>query len=142
VSLHHLYAYGTLQVPEVLQQVIGRSVAGRPAVLEGYARYRLRNQVYPGIVEHPGGHVTGLLYSGIDAHELERLDAYEGPLYERRSLTLRVDGEQIEATGYVLRIEHRRLLSNHPWELGAFSRDHLTDYLKVVPHELAELEPQ
>ena len=132
MSRHHLYAYGTLQVPEVLRQVIGRGVASRPAVLEDYARYRLRHSVYPGIVEHPGGRVTGLVYSGIEAHEVERLDAYEGALYERRALTLWVEGEKIEALGYVLRSEHRGQLSQDPWDLEKFSREHLSGYLKLV----------
>jgi gamma-glutamylcyclotransferase (GGCT)/AIG2-like uncharacterized protein YtfP len=142
MTQHHLYAYGTLQVPEVLELVIGRRVASRPGELEGYARYRLHNRVYPAIMERPGGRVTGLVYLGLDAREMECLDAYEGPLYERRTLTLRADGEQIEAITYVLGNEHRELMSKHPWDLEAFSRDHLADYLKLVPHGYEKLEPK
>ncbi len=138
---HHLYAYGTLQVSEVLRQVIGRGVASRPALLEDYARYRLRHRLYPGIVEHRGGRVTGLVYSSIDAHEMERLDAYEGSLYERRALTLWVEGQKIEAQGYVLRSEHRGQLSQDPWNLEAFNREHLAGYLKLVPHGFEKREP-
>jgi len=139
---HQLYAYGTLQLPEVLEQVIGRRVESRHAVLDGYACYRLRNRVYPGIVERSGERVTGVVYSGIDAHEIEQLDAYEGSFYERRTLTLRADGGQIEALGYVLGSEHRGQLSKDAWDLEAFRREHLADYLKLVPHGYDKLEPK
>ena len=127
-----LFAYGTLQLPDILEAVLGLRWQGAPALLPGYARYRVRGKPYPAIVPEPGGNVAGLLYPGVRAAELEHLDRYEGELYERHALSVRVDGATRAAVAYVLGEQHRALLSNESWELGAFEREHLTEYLRTI----------
>jgi len=129
----HLFAYGTLQLPDILHAVVGERWHGRAAVLDGYACYRIRGKPYPAIVVEPTGSVSGLLYSDVGAPELERLDRYEGELYERRTLGVRVDGTPLTAAvGYVLADRHRSLLSAQGWELAAFEREHLAEYLQRI----------
>jgi gamma-glutamyl AIG2-like cyclotransferase len=131
-TAHRLYAYGTLQVPEIFRRIVGRSLPSHPARLEGYARYRVCDRVYPAIVEQPGGCVTGVVYSGLERAELERLDWYEGDLYERRSLWLWQEKSQVNAQVYVLSHAHRDQLSTLPWDLETFNREHLASYLERV----------
>ena len=57
----NLFTYGTLQNAEVLAQVVGRSWPSSPALLDGYARYRVNDKPYPAIVEQPGAQVQGSL---------------------------------------------------------------------------------
>jgi gamma-glutamylcyclotransferase (GGCT)/AIG2-like uncharacterized protein YtfP len=128
----YLFAYGTLQLPVILEAIVGGHWQGRPALLQGYARYRVRGKPYPAIVAEPGGNVAGLLYQGVGATEIEQLDRYEGDLYERHELDVRVDGATLRALTYVLRAPHRALLSNESWELDAFEREHLTSYLQGI----------
>src|SRR3954470_393084 len=108
----YLFAYGTLQLPEILEAVVAGRWQGTPALLQGYARYRLRGKPYPAIVPEPGGNVAGLVYPGVGAAELEQLDRYEGDLYERHTLGVRAGGAALRALTYVLRAQHRALLSN------------------------------
>jgi hypothetical protein len=129
---HHLYAYGTLQVPAIIAHVIGRELAGRPARLRGYARYRVEGRPYPAIVEVPGMEVDGVVFSGIEAAELERLDSYEGNLYERRRLPVWVGDHSIRAETYLLRPEYSHWLSGESWDLARFEREHLVSYLSWV----------
>lgn len=132
MNAHALYVYGTLQVPEIFQQIVGRRLQAEPATLEGYARYRVQARVYPAIVEQVGGRVDGRVYSGLSSTELERLDLYEGDLYERRVVDLSRQGVYIQAHVYVLRAGQHHLLSSDTWDLDAFTRDHLTDYLSQI----------
>jgi gamma-glutamylcyclotransferase (GGCT)/AIG2-like uncharacterized protein YtfP len=127
-----LFAYGTLQLPEVLHAVVGRRWQGEPALLVGYARYRVRGKTYPAIVAEPAGNVAGLLYGGVDAEELALLDRYEGELYEHRTVNVRVGGGAHPALAYVLGEQHRSLLSGDAWELGEFEREHLAGYLQQI----------
>lgn len=128
----HLYTYGTLQLPQIMSQIVGRPVRGRPARLAGFARFRIRDRVYPAIVESPGAEVGGVLYEGLAAEELARLDDYEGPIYERRTVEIDVAGATLTACTYVLRPEHGARLSNEPWDLALFEREHLVSYLARI----------
>lgn len=127
-----LYVYGTLQVPAIFRQIVGRALTGEPATLEGYARYRVQSRVYPAIVEQAGGRVEGLVYAGLSSTELAHLDLYEGDLYERRVVELTRQGVGTLAHVYVLRAGQHHLLSSEAWDLEAFTRDHLNDYLNQI----------
>jgi gamma-glutamylcyclotransferase (GGCT)/AIG2-like uncharacterized protein YtfP len=129
---HHLYAYGTLQIPAILAWIVGRELVGCPARLSGYARYRIKDRPYPAIVQASDAEVDGMLYRELDVAEMERLDSYEGHLYERRELLVRVEDVSIVAATYVLRPEHAHRLSPEPWDLARFERDHLASYLARI----------
>jgi len=116
----------------VLALIVGRSLVGVDAVLEGHARFGLTDKVYPAIIAQPGGRVQGLLYSGITPGELERLDEYEGPLYERRELLVICSGAPTRAFTYVLGERHVELLSPEPWDFERFRREHLESYLARI----------
>ena len=128
----HLYTYGTLQLPQIMSQIVGRPALGRPARLAGFARFRIRDRVYPAIVESPGAEVDGVVYEGLTAEELVRLDDYEGPIYERRAVEIEVVGAALAACTYVLRPEHMTRLSREPWDLARFEREHLASYLARI----------
>ncbi len=132
MKTEHLYTYGTLQVPAIIGHIVGRPLAGVPARLEGYARFRVRGRVYPAIVGAAGGEVSGMLYAGLEAAELERLDFYEGELYERREVSVWEGAVAQRAATYVLRPELRHELSDEPWDFAGFLRDHLDEYLAIV----------
>ena len=97
-----LFVYGTLQNERLVERLLGRRLAWRPAVLEGYRRTLDAAIGYP--VVHPlaGSRVGGRLLEDVDREALTALDAYEGREYRR--VTVRVqtsDGEAVDAFAYV-----------------------------------------
>ena len=84
----HLFAYGTLQLPEVFHAVTGRLRASEPATLTGYGRYGLLGLAYPGLIHEPGARTEGLLYRNLTGSELSRLDGFEAAsdVYKRQAL--------------------------------------------------------
>ncbi len=57
-----VFVYGSLMAPEVLNIVLNRIPRTTPAVLHGYARYRIKQRVYPAIVPSLATHrVDGLV---------------------------------------------------------------------------------
>src|SRR4051794_24181265 len=88
----HVFTYGTLMFPEVWRAVVGRhfeSVEGRAA---GYAIFRVRDAVFPGILAAAeGSHVSGVVYLDVDLPTLQRLDAFEDAFYERRAIPVDYD---------------------------------------------------
>lgn len=129
-----LFAYGTLQVPEVLQAVIGGQRRGEPALLNGFRRFCVPGKPYPAIVADVSSAVPGLLYEGLSAADLELLDYYEGELYERRELPVKVQSSELVAKCYVLGEAHATLIVDAAWDLREFEREHLASYLQRLEH--------
>ncbi|HTV25296.1 MAG TPA: gamma-glutamylcyclotransferase family protein [Polyangiaceae bacterium] len=132
MTTQHLYTYGTLQVAAIIEHIVGRPLRGVAARLDGYQRYRVADRVYPAIVEAVGGQVPGVLYADLEAVELERLDLYEGDLYERREVVVWVGPARLSAATYVIRSELQHRLSTEPWDWAGFLRDHLDEYLALI----------
>jgi gamma-glutamylcyclotransferase (GGCT)/AIG2-like uncharacterized protein YtfP len=132
MSAPGLFAYGTLQLQEILTPIVGRSWPGSRAELADYRRYRLRGKPYPAIVAEAGASVVGLLYPGVTPLEIELLDRYEGELYERRLVTVRVGQLLVPAFVYVLGEPHPAQLAVGEWDLETFVRDHLPSYVAQV----------
>jgi gamma-glutamylcyclotransferase (GGCT)/AIG2-like uncharacterized protein YtfP len=95
-----LFSYGTLQQENVQQTLFGRTLAGMPDALPGYASRMLEivdpevlatsgERFHPVVMEtgNPGDSVAGTVFAITDA-ELEAADRYEVSDYRRVSVTL------------------------------------------------------
>jgi gamma-glutamylcyclotransferase (GGCT)/AIG2-like uncharacterized protein YtfP len=119
-----VFVYGTLLAPEIVHAVMGRVPASQPAVLHGYARYTVKQQVYPGVIEQKGAVVDGALYRGMQPDEWRRLDEYEGALYVRRAVEVNFGPGTVRTQCYVVPRESASSLSTEPWDLQRFMREH------------------
>ncbi len=119
-----VFVYGTLMVPEIVRAVLAESFVGKAARLPGYARYRMRGVVYPGVVAAAESEVIGLLYEPVSAQHWRLLDAYEGEQYQRRVVQVQVGEAVVQAGCYVVAPESFSLLTESPWDLEEFTRSH------------------
>jgi gamma-glutamylcyclotransferase (GGCT)/AIG2-like uncharacterized protein YtfP len=125
-----LFAYGTLMMPTVLRAICGDERRLRPAQLPGYARFRVRGQVFPGIVPAAGARTDGVVVDDIDPALWRRLDAFESDLYERRPVTVATaDDQTLDACAYIVAARHRHILSQDAWCPAAFAATELEAYL-------------
>jgi gamma-glutamylcyclotransferase (GGCT)/AIG2-like uncharacterized protein YtfP len=128
-----LFCYGTLVFAGVMRAVTGGDHPSRSAVLRGYARYRVRGEPFPGIVEQPGAEVHGVLYHGVDATALNLIDVYEHECYARRLLEVDTgDGSAARAWVYVVPPAMRARLGRRDWDRDAFARRHLGAWLRAL----------
>ncbi|WP_235918943.1 DUF4264 family protein [Heliomicrobium undosum] len=103
---HRLFTYGTLMDRDTMEGLLEHSAGvARPAILAGYQSYPSAYG-YPYILPVQEGAVEGVLWSGLSDEDLLRTDEYEGildesPMYFRKSITLDVDGQPVEAWVYV-----------------------------------------
>jgi gamma-glutamylcyclotransferase (GGCT)/AIG2-like uncharacterized protein YtfP len=126
-----LFCYGTLQFPSVLNEVTGLWLEALPAVLDDHACFAVRGEVYPGIIPRPGATTNGVVYSGLGTVHLQRLDAFEGDLYERRRVCVsNASGDPLQAWTYVVAPRHRRRLAREPWDREAFETGHLRHFVR------------
>ena len=80
-----------------MQGVCGYGQPGEPAVLDGYARRLVQGEVYPAITPRLDEQVAGMLYRNLSAVETRLLDAFEGEIYERLPVILRLKGQTSDA---------------------------------------------
>lgn len=102
MTVSRLFVYGSLRDDARVQEVVGRRLPSRPAVLEGYCRTLDASIGYP--VVHPltGASVDGKLLEGVDDRMFTALDDYEGPAYRRVLVQVETnDGRPVEAYVYV-----------------------------------------
>ncbi len=129
-SSHRLFAYGTLQIREVMHAVTGAHFPAQPARLNDYARYCLVGRLYPGLRREPGAVTEGVLFSGIGADAFRRLDDFEDDFYRRETLIVSTEaGLLASAEVYVIPPQHYSLLIDRPWDLAAFRDTRLHEFL-------------
>ncbi|ABZ85094.1 conserved hypothetical protein [Heliomicrobium modesticaldum Ice1] len=103
---HRLFTYGTLMDRDTMEGLLEHKAGiTRPAILTGYQTYPSAYG-YPYILPVQEGKVEGVLWSDLSDEDLLRTDEYEGlldenPMYFRKSITVDVDGQPVEAWVYI-----------------------------------------
>ena len=116
-----------------MQAVTGRSFKSIPATLPNYARYRIKQQVYPGIIAKTNSRVDGMLCYAIDEISMQRLDEFESEVYRRSKVLVQLtDGSEVEAFTYIIAPPYEHLLSGNNWDLEQFKQQHLPGYLAGI----------
>jgi len=128
----NILAYGTLMIPEVMYAVTARKFRFEKAILRGYARFRVKGESYPGIIPVTDAMTEGIIYLDVDEWSLERLDEFEGDLYQRTPVRVETEEREIrDAETYVIKPEYRGCLSSKKWNVTEFSQKHLKAFLET-----------
>ena len=126
--------YGSLMFERVWGAVVKGRYAGRAVSVEGWQRFCVPGEDYPGAVLSPGARLEGVLWEAVSADDLLRLDGFEGPQYER--IPIVVGPESTPAWIYAWR--GNRPLAPTPWEPAAFGQAEVIErflarYLPLSP---------
>ncbi|TVR97948.1 MAG: gamma-glutamylcyclotransferase [Rhodospirillales bacterium] len=115
---------------DVLACVLGRRPPDRPrpARLNGYRRMVRAGASYPILVADPAAAVAGILVSGLDAHDQDRLRRFEGEDYrlDRLAVLVRCGGTM---TAQVFMPQPWVQAGSEPWDLPAWRRRHKARYV-------------
>lgn len=120
-----LFVYGTLQDPDILRLVLGRTpdtAAMMPAEAPGYRAVAYPGRVYPALVPAPADRAPGLVISGLTPQDFGRLDAFEGDEYHRRRVVVLAGGQPLVAQTY-LPVE-KIAGDSLPWSLAGWTALH------------------
>ncbi|MES2708830.1 MAG: gamma-glutamylcyclotransferase family protein [Verrucomicrobiota bacterium] len=130
----NVFTYGSLMFPEVWRRVTGGTVPGHPARLAGYEARALRGVTYPVLVAIMPESVTeGVVYRGVDAAALARLDLFEGNFYVRREVTVGTEEGKVTAQVYAAAWEDHPDILPERWRAGEFAARHLAGFLRADP---------
>jgi gamma-glutamylcyclotransferase (GGCT)/AIG2-like uncharacterized protein YtfP len=126
----HLFFYGTLMHPEVLGRVVRGRYRCEPAVLRGFARYRVRGQTYPAMIEEEGGIVEGVVRLDVSEDDVQRLDRFEGASYARALVhPTRLSGDRVCCETFLLRKERESVIDSEEWSLSWFREHGLGEFM-------------
>ena len=119
----HIFTYGSLMFDKVWSRVVAGSYERREAILQGYERKSLRDEVFPVIVPSAvSSQVPGILYLDVSTADLARLDQFEGELYFRKTeRAITPDMAAVPAEVYILCEEYYGLISPGEWDPDHFS---------------------
>src|SRR5690606_33581945 len=126
-----LFTYGTLTFPEVWQRISVRTFPARAAVLKGYSMFRVKDAVYPGIIQSDAAsEVHGLLHEDLDEDTLFELDTYESSFYQRLPVeVVTEDGAVVECHACIVPASRRQFLPDEPCDSEWFRGHELHRYL-------------
>jgi gamma-glutamylcyclotransferase (GGCT)/AIG2-like uncharacterized protein YtfP len=119
----HVFAYGSLMFDPVWARVVTGSYDRFEAILKGYERKGVRNEVYPVIVPSAAySQVKGIVYPDVSLSDLARLDQFEGEYYYRKTEQIVTrDTAKLSAEVYVLKEEYYAIISFRNWDPDHFS---------------------
>ena len=116
-----LFAYGSLRCPDIMHRVAGLCDRLGPATLDGYRCMRVRDEEYPAIVQCVAHTTDGLVYENVSIPALARLDDFEGEMYSRTKVTVRLEsGLEIETFTYIIQPEFHHCLTDDDWQFERF----------------------
>ncbi|MDX8348882.1 gamma-glutamylcyclotransferase [Cognatiyoonia sp. IB215446] len=118
-----LFIYGTLQSTTLMQAVAGGSVpATEPAQLADYGVFRLQDHVVPLIRPLKGAAAKGVVFAGLSANQIARLDLFEGAFgYHRCSVIVTTEEGQRNVACYM---PDAALESDGDWSFTGWCAQH------------------
>ena len=126
--MQNLFIYGTLQFLSILKTITGKTFVVKPAVLNGFKRYRVKNAEYPAIIPNAGSKISGYIVEMVDDISLNAIDNFEGVEYEKREVTITVNGKYILGLTYVW-IAGSENLDDYDWDMSYFEKKYLKFYV-------------
>lgn len=138
----NLFAYGSLRNPAFIESITGEMHEGYPAVLHGYRKY-FTHFGFPFILPQPNGRVHGKCYLRVSPKALERTDHFEceGTLYDRKSVTVTVNGKPLQAHAYIANLIHIRRSFGPKMDMALvekvekFIEEHAGERIKILMNE-------
>jgi gamma-glutamylcyclotransferase (GGCT)/AIG2-like uncharacterized protein YtfP len=110
--------YGSLMFEPVWSAVVTGQYSSRAVRVDGWQRYVIPGEDYPGAILSAGSSMTAVVWEGVGAEDLARLDAFEGDQYERVRVLVNPDSRP--AWIYAWRGE--RALTSTFWDPDAFAQ--------------------
>lgn len=101
-----------------------------PAILDGHCRHRVKLAEYPVVIRQEGHRIRGVYATGLTDANLQKLDMFEGPEYERVNVTVQlleggavdvVDDDKRHTSFYVFLYPEE--LEKREWDFENFRRD-------------------
>ncbi|WP_350335553.1 gamma-glutamylcyclotransferase [Coralliovum pocilloporae] len=99
-----LFFFGTMKDPDIFEIVVGQpldSFARTEAVYPGHAVLREKQEAYPVLAERDGANAPGLLVSGLNETEVDRIQFFESIEYDLLPICVDCNGAEQGARCFI-----------------------------------------
>ncbi len=119
--MNSLFAYGTLMCQDIMRDVSGHAGIPTPAILFEHVRLQVIGEHYPGIVRAHNKRVDGVIYEGLANTAWDRLDRFEGEMYQRVPVRVTLgSGSVLQAQTYLIHPDFVYCLADTEWDFAHF----------------------
>ena len=125
----NLFVYGTLMFPQVMTTLTGLTPTYAPAVARNTARFSIRNQVYPGLVNRSGNLTMGYLIRNLDEVNWHLIKAFEGNEYSVGPVAIETQQHNMNAYTFFVHAHSLDIVANSFWNPESFLRYQLESFL-------------
>jgi len=134
--MQHLFIYGTLLFPEILEGLTEKRFETKPAKLTGHKRYRVNGCDYPAVVPDHNSTVEGKLVLDVDKRAMDILTYFEGDYFKKAGALVQIADETLAAAVFIWK-EDLAYLENNDWDRNEFEQSSLKLYVeRVVPETI------
>lgn len=135
--MQHVFVYGSLLFPEIVEGLTGCKFATQEASLQNYLRCAVKENDYPAIIKKNECHVKGKVLLNVDEQSFELLRFFEGSDYHCAEVIAESANEKWQACAFVWSGKTNELEEND-WNPQVFELNALADYVRYVVPETVE----
>ena len=132
--MQHLFIYGTLLFPELVEKLTGKRFYSIPAILKGYKRFAVKGCDYPAIIADIKFDVHGVLLLNVDEKSMGLLTYYEGRDYVKSKVEVISEKQNYDAVAFVW-ANDIAFLEDFDWNHKSFKENSLSFYIDRVAPE-------
>lgn len=126
-----IFTYGSLMCQDIMSRVAGLEVSAQVGSVDGFRRYAIVGEAFPGVVAEPGARLWGQVYTGLSEAALRRLDSFEGPWYLRMAVQVTLENRsRLGAETYVMRPQYQHHLADWEWDFDHFMRHGKANFMR------------
>lgn len=138
-----MFVYGTLMSDAITRALLGRRVDRKPAVLNGFKRFHVKDEAYPAIVRWENSTVSGMVLLDLKEDELMVLDVYEESDYKRIQVEVHMEEEDGTICPIQTQVYAFPEWSNDlegEWNYDQFCECHLDEYVQLCSELRMEIQ--
>lgn len=132
----HLFVYGTLLFPEIIQALTGNIFRQDHALLSNYKRYSIQNKdtsirKYPALRKESGATTKWIILYDVDIQSANIIDFFEDNNYEKINVNVHINGQYIQAYTYVWKERYASMLT---WTRDPedFKNTYIQEYISTI----------
>lgn len=115
---------------DIMHSIVDQYKCMGSAKLYGYRRLCLSNEHYPGIIQSDNFEVQGIVYNLPQHESLQKLDYFEGDMYQRTMVSVELDGgDRLQVFTYVIKDHYQHVLEQKDWDFEIFRKHHKTAFV-------------